>query len=50
MNKFYFRQAGAELGQAQPWLGLGYRQARIAAIQTQTVLDKTAKVGYMYLT
>ena len=45
-----WKQAGAELGQAQPWLGSRYRQARIAAIQTQTVLDKTAKVGYMYFT
>ena len=27
------KQAGAELGQAQPWLGLRYSQARIATVQ-----------------
>ena len=28
------KQAGAELGQAQPWLGLRYSQARIATVQS----------------
>ena len=39
------KQAGAELGQAQPWLELGYRQARIATIKTLTVVNKRAEIG-----
>ena len=30
----FMKQAGAQLGQAQPQLGLRYRQARVAAVKT----------------
>ena len=33
-NEIVSKQAGAELGKAQPQMVLGYRKARIAEVQT----------------
>ena len=44
VNEIQNKQAGAELGQAQPYLGLRYRQAGIAAVKRQTVVEKRLKL------